>query len=781
MKRKISSPAVRSTGKTTAKSFTWMNGWKYSAFIRFFLFLLIGVILYFSLADRLIPKTYDIQPNTESETTVLAPRQIKDDIATAKAQEAAAQQVGDVYYSVNPRSTVLISTLYDKLELSLTDTEMQFEERVSYYRSVFPRVLEEFTDESVRIAGTAVPGNTKLTDEMKKQYADQEYKITEEAYYKMPRLTVDDLGDMENVTREIVAKLSSDPLTDVRAVRGKVTQLVNSSSLAKSTQREIVQEISKLCLLPDRFYDATGTEKAKDEARGATKPVYIDKNDVLIRKGDYITQDVYDRLNAAGLLNSEKNYKPALGLALFTVLAVTALFMQVRRSTHSIAQNNAQLLMLLVIILINIVGIRIVALGQNLEYPFVGYLAPVALGVTLCFLLLDTPLAVALTILFAIVSSAVFNAEPDRLFDFRFGFAALASGYAAIFSLHRVSQRFSVLKAGLAVSLFSTAAVTAIILISNSFSGVAYALGYALASGVITAVLAIGLIPFFEAVFGILSPLKLSELSNPNHPLLRKLLTEAPGTYHHSVMVGNLAEAAAEAIGADGLLCRVGSYYHDIGKTKRPSYFIENQLNMENPHDSIDPGLSTSIITAHARDGVEMLLEHKIPKGIRDIAEQHHGTTLLKSFYYKAVKQQGDNPQKPVQESDYRYPGPKAQSKEAAVVGIADSVEAAVRSLRHPNIEQIDQMVRKIIKDRLDDGQFDECDLTLRELDTVGKTLKETLLGIFHSRIEYPSDLPPARPSQTAPQESSPPTLKKVDFTGQSSHGKPDKEWKGGA
>jgi len=266
-------------------------------------------------------------------------------------------------------------------------------------------------------------------------------------------------------------------------------------------------------------------------------------------------------------------------------------------------------------------------------------------------------------------------------------------------------------------------------------------------------VLVIGLMPFFEVVFGILSPVRLVELSNPNHPLLRKLLTETPGTYHHSVMVGNLAEAAAESIGANGLLCRVGSFYHDVGKTKRPSYFIENQNNIENPHDKIDPHLSKSIIIAHVRDGVDMLKEHKIPKPICDIAEQHHGTTLLKYFYRKALQQQKEG-EEPIAEEEYRYPGPKAQSKEAAIVGIADGVEAAVRSLRNPTIEQIDSTVRKIIKDRLDDGQFDECDMTLKELDTIAKTLNKTLLGIFHSRIEYPSDLPEKNAEQRTKEEA---------------------------
>lgn len=257
---------------------------------------------------------------------------------------------------------------------------------------------------------------------------------------------------------------------------------------------------------------------------------------------------------------------------------------------------------------------------------------------------------------------------------------------------------------------------------------------------------------FFEATFGILSALKLVELSNPNHPLLRKLLTETPGTYHHSVMVGNLSEAAAEAIGADGLLCRVGSYYHDIGKTKRPFYFIENQNNMENPHDSIEPKLSKSIIVAHARDGVEMQREYKLPKPIRDIAEQHHGTTFLHYFYHKALKLAEEKGVEPdFTEEDFRYPGPKAQSKEAAVVGIADSVEAAVRSLRKPTVLQVETMIEKIIKSRLDDHQFDECDLTIKELDIIARTLKETVMGIFHSRIEYPEDVRKPKKEEGAP------------------------------
>jgi cyclic-di-AMP phosphodiesterase PgpH len=270
---------------------------------------------------------------------------------------------------------------------------------------------------------------------------------------------------------------------------------------------------------------------------------------------------------------------------------------------------------------------------------------------------------------------------------------------------------------------------------NGQFSGIEY--GYylitALVSGIGSAVLTIGLLPFFEASFGILSTMRLIELSNPNHPLLRKILMEAPGTYHHSVMVANLAESACEAIGANGLLARVGSYYHDIGKTRRPNFYIENQMHLENPHDRLPPDKSANIIIAHVTDGSNILKKYHMPKEIIDIAEQHHGTTLLKVFYHKAI--QGDTE---IKEEDYRYPGPKAQTKESAVVGIADSVEAAVRSLSHPTPELIESLVKKIVADRLQDGQLNECDITIKEIETVSHALCETLKGIFHSRIEYP-------------------------------------------
>lgn len=726
-----------------------LNGWKYSTGIRVLLFLLLALIFYMSLYVKLVPQVYDIVLGTTSEKTIYAPRQIENAIATEQAKEDAAKRVQPVYRIVNLKNDTLIDVIYDKLLQINADEEVKFDDKVSIYRRVIPQLISDTQNQSIKSLRISGQYNDLLLEQIQQGLAEQNYPLPEETYFKLPRLTKDDLAAMRPVTKDIVNnKLMNDQILDAQTARAKVAELVNTSNLTKNTSREMVTEISRALITPNKFFDQKGTEDAKGQARESVKPVYINKNEVLVKVGDVITEEIYARLDKLELLKDKANYLPQLGLSILSALLSFAIYMFVRQSTLPIKYNNSQLVMLILIFLINVIGMKMISLVQNLDYPYIGYLAPTALGSILIAILLDAPLAFIASVLFSLMASIIFNTEHVLLFDYRFGLVSLVICYSAVFTIQRASQRATILKAGLMIAFFSMLTITSMLLMEDHFQKreALLSLSFAAAGGLLTVVFVIGLLPFFEVAFGILSPLKLVELSNPNHPLLRKLLTETPGTYHHSVMVGNLSEAAAESIGADGLLCRVGSYYHDIGKTKRPSYFIENQTNIENPHDRIDPNLSKSIIIAHPRDGVEMLKDFKMPKPIRDIAEQHHGTTLLHFFYHKAVKQaKEEGSEKEIREEDFRYPGPKAQSKEAAIVGIADSVEAAVRSLRNPTLEQIDSMVHKIIKSRLDDGQFNECDLTLKELDKIAKTLNETLLGIFHSRIEYPSDLAPKK------------------------------------
>ncbi|MGG4342747.1 HD family phosphohydrolase [Paenibacillus lautus] len=737
---------------STDKSIWGKNsGWKYSVATRYILFLLLALLFYISLASKLLPERYDIQVNTKSEKNIVAPVQIEDSKATLKAQEAAAENVQPIYPLVPLRNDVLVTQILDRIERLNQDVDISSAEKVEVYRREIPRMAREFVQNFVSANSTNEAYSKELLQEMQRVIEEQTYRIPEETFIKIPRLNSEDIIQMKPVAREIVSRLMLNEIVDADTARTRVAERVNTSSLNDRTAREVVQELASLTITANKFYDEVATKNAKVEARENTPPVFIKQGDILVAKGQLITPELYELLGKNGLLKDDINYWPELGVLLLSVLLSLGIFNFIRQSEPGkFKYNNSQLLMLVLVYVITLIPMHLTAFLQSDSQMYVGYLAPVAIGAILITLLLETSLAYFSVIIFSIMASVILNVQGE-LFDFKFGLFAAVTSCVAIFSIHRASQRSTMLKGGIMASLFGSLIVFIMLLINNdtwTTSETLYSIGFAIAGGLLTAILVIGLMPFFEVTFGILSALKLVELSNPNHPLLRKLLTETPGTYHHSVMVGNLSEAAAEAIGANGLLCRVGSYYHDIGKTKRPIYFIENQNNMENPHDSIEPKLSKSIIVAHARDGVEMLKEYKLPKPIRDIAEQHHGTTFLHYFYHKAVRQaeeQGIEPD--FTEDDFRYPGPKAQSKESAIVGIADSVEAAVRSLRKPTVEQVESMIEKIIKGRLDDHQFNDCDLTMKELDIIAKTLKETVMGIFHSRIEYPEDVKRPKPS----------------------------------
>ncbi|CAM3959427.1 HDIG domain-containing protein [Paenibacillus alkaliterrae] len=736
------------TGKQGSLRPSKTAGWKHSAAVRWALMFMFVLLFYFSLAPHVVPETYDIEEGAVSEKDIKAPFQIKDDKATRQAEEEAAEKIDFIYSIVPLRNETLVDQIFVRIEQLNLDDQVTVQNKIDIYRNEIPGRYSEYIDNFVKVNKGTGTYNDALLEEMAIIAKEQQYTIPEETFYKMPNLTSETLTEMRSVARDIVRKLTGEQLREAETARTQVAELVNASSLSSRTSREIVQELARFAISPNKFLDKTATDEAKEQAKQNTPPVIIKEGELIVKRGQTITPDLYKLLADSSLLQDKQNYWPQLGLLIMSIMFIVVLYAYLHQSGSinglKPKYNNASLLMLWLIFLINIITIQIISLTQTDAAPYAGYLAPAALGAMLITLLLDMHLAMISSILFAIMGSIILNTGQHQIFDFQYGFVIIVVSIAAIFSIHRASQRSTILKAGIMVSLFGSLSVLTILLLSEQLERVSfiYSIAFAFASGLVTAVLVIGLMPFFEVTFGILSALKLVELSNPNHPLLRKLLTETPGTYHHSVMVGNLSEAAAEAIGADGLLCRVGSFYHDIGKTKRPNYFIENQTNIENPHDTIDPKLSKSIIVAHARDGVDMLRGHNIPKPIRDIAEQHHGTTSLKFFYYKAIKQLEEQGVEPTfTEDDFRYPGPKAQSKEAAVVGIADCVEAAVRSLRNPTVEQVEAMINKIIKYRLDDNQYNECDLTLKELDKIAQSLKESVIGIFHSRIEYPEDV----------------------------------------
>src|SRR5690625_4429947 len=292
---------------------------------------------------------------------------------------------------------------------------------------------------------------------------------------------------------------------------------------------------------------------------------------------------------------------------------------------------------------------------------------------------------------------------------------------AAIVFLKNLKDRVSIIKTAFGMAIINMLTIIMFLLLSFIQYDLVQAIihsSYGIVAAILSAVLTIGLLPFFETGLGILSDHKLLALANPNQPLLKKILTEAPGTYHHSIMVANLSETVCEAIGANGLLARVGSYYHDIGKTVKPHYFIENQVAIRNPHDFLEPTESAKIIINHVTDGVKMLKKHNLPREIIDLAMQHHGTSLVEYFYFKAKEKKEE-----VHEEDFRYPGPKPLTKEAGIISICDSVEAAVRSLREPSPEKIEEIVEAIIKNRLTDGKLEDNNVKMNEFQVIIETI----------------------------------------------------------
>jgi len=721
-------------------------GWRQSTAMKWVFMALFVILFYLNLAPHIIPETYNITENTISDKDIKAPAQIRDEKATKAAEEQAANAIEDIYPTIGLQNQQLVESIFLRIEGLNADDQMTLQNKIDIYRTEIPSSYDKHIANFVKTSIANETYNELLLEEISKVTAEQKYTIPEETFYKLPNLKQEELVEMRVVARDIVRKLTLEPLRDAETARMQVAELVNSSSISNRTAREIVSEIARFAISPNKFFDRTATDEAREEARLNTQPVVYKENEVIVRKGELITEDTYNLLVEANLLHNTEHRWAKLGVVLLSLLLAAFLYIYFTQSAgahlQNVKYNNSQLLMLLLITLLNLAIMQIVSLIQGETSNIAGYLVPAALGAMLITLLIDEHLALATTFISGMSGAVILNTT-SGLFDFRFGFYIVVISLAAIYSIKHASQRSAILKAGIMVSILGAISVLTLYLMMEQLDRMPliYSVGLAFGGGLLTSVLVIGVMPFFEVSFGILSALKLVELSSPNHPLLRKLLTETPGTYHHSVMVGNLAEAAAEAIGANGLLCRVGAFYHDIGKTKRPSYFIENQNNMENPHDTIDPMLSKSIIVAHAKDGADMLKAYNIPKPLRDIAEQHHGTTSLKFFYYKALKQAEEAGVEPdFTEDDFRYPGPKAQSKEAAVVGIADCIEAAVRSLRNPTITQVEDMIHKIIKSRVDDNQYNECDLTMKELDKIAQSLKESLIGIFHSRIEYPED-----------------------------------------
>ena len=679
-------------------------------------FILMGIILFAILVSNVTPNVVDVNIYERAPRDIQSPITIPLEDQTEARKRLAEESVKNEY-------------TFDK-DLALNQA-VELESLIDIIITINESEKKKKDDE-------APLSFDQKVDQLKDSIDTSE--ISDETFAALFQASETDLNNVKNLGAGVVNKVLTNPIMveEVDGARNEAVQLIRENSNLSYSLKSATEEITRSFIIANRTLDTEKTRQKRKEASDKVEEVVIREGEVLVKSGAVITPEIYDRLKKVGLLDQEMKMYPYYGLFIFVIIVIAGLyyFMKEEREKEHFRKYVTIYALLFTLTL---VVMKVLSISTELGLSSLMYAVPVAAGAMMIKMLFNEELAVVSTIIFAFSAALIFNEQTTGNFNFIMSLYVLFNGIAGIVFLGKTQQRSKILQAGFFVSFIAILTVACVLLLQNGkFTSVQIGLdlGCAGISGFVSAVLTLGLLPVIESSFNILSVTKLIELSNPNHPILRKVLMEAPGTYHHSIMVANLSEAACESIGANGLLARVGSYYHDVGKTKRPHFFIENQMNMENPHDKIAPQLSKTIITAHPYDGADMLRAEKIPKEIIDIAEQHHGTTLLKFFYHKAA-QLSD---KEVAESDFRYPGPKAQTKEVAIIGIADAVEAAVRSLSKPTPVKIDGIIRKIINDRLEDGQFDECDITLKELDTVAKTLTETLKGIFHSRIEYPEE-----------------------------------------
>ena len=497
-----------------------------------------------------------------------------------------------------------------------------------------------------------------------------------------------------------------------------------------------VQIIKQVDFYPSFIVDKEATQAAKAEVLKSVEPVHLtlQKGQAVVSRGDVITHNQYDAIKSLNYTSDSSAFSIVLGIAIINALVLVLIYMYLRYflMSYNMAKWDKWYRMVLTIITITTMSYPLIfsiQISSNEDIAAqVGFMAPVAAAGMLVAILIGGRIAVVTLLVLALLIGVYDGNE-------FFMVSAVVSGIVGIVQTKRMKRRGDLYLAAVYIALSIGLVVIAYGLISGAATRVVLAgLVFAVAGGFLSVVLTIGLLPLFESVFQVTTSLTLLELADPSNPLLRRLMQEAPGTYHHSLFVANLAENAALAIGADGLMVRTASYYHDIGKLKRPAFFSENQFSGENPHQKITPMLSTLIITAHVKDGIALAKEHKLPESIIDCIAQHHGSTTVSYFYAKALEEDDS-----LKEEDFRYHQRKPQTREAAIIMMADTVEAAVRSKADKLTPgQIEGFIRQLIQSKEADGQFEECDLTFKDLTIIGDEFTRMLTGVYHERIEYP-------------------------------------------
>ena len=655
---------------------------------RIVLFVLAFVVTIVCIGTGSIQQRETVQVGSVATKRYVAPEDTVDEAATEKLREAAANSVGPIYKTdttVMDKNVTMVEGVFQELDTVLAGMP----EGESFYNAVQEISLEL----PVVLSNRQLMAYENLTAEQRKAFAN----------------------DCVSVLKEIYDKgVTADGLTEAKASGlGYLQELAWSSDL--KTMAGVIL--------------SAAVEAAKEEKRAEVDEVLIRKNQKIVDEGEIITQEIYDKLVSLNLVSEtglEGSLMPMLGSLVITGMLFAALYLFFRWGKGNILLKPNEIRMLFTIYMMMVLLIRILA---NLT---IFTIVPVGLFAMLVSLLVGRRMALWLNALFCIIGCFIFNG------DVQFLMYALISGTFAALIIQKTDKRSHLIPAALGMAAVDFVATISL----GFFFGEGYSAELLLQSGIgavtglLSMIVAVGSLPFWENMFEANTPLRLMELTNPNNELLRKLMIEAPGTYHHSLIVANLAETAVYDIGGNTALARAGAYYHDVGKLRYPQFFAENQSG-HNPHDELPPEKSAKIITGHTKGGLELAERYKLPPVVRDMIVEHHGNSLVKFFYFKALKLYGAEN---VNEADYRYQGRIPSSRESAVVMLADTVEAAVRSMlgHGKTMEEAEAAVKNLMKDKLDDGQLNNSGLTLNELETIRLAFLKVFHGMYHERVSYP-------------------------------------------
>lgn len=674
------------------------------------------LLLTLALTLNLLPRSYEVREGDVATYSIFAPRKTSyvSALRTRAAREQAAAAV--------PPITELDQNQIAQQRRALADLL----QAIGAARNVPNRSLDQRRDAIRQL--TSLP----LSDATAQRIAEMDDFTWSSTAAEAQRLLWDAMKD----------RITPETVDDVRA-----SLSLRVSPFVADANRPLVVELASRFLRPNVMVNEEATARARREAADAIAPVVqvYERRQTVVRDGQVIGPLEIEALEAMNLRNPEVDWRTFGASALLSTLVVGVLAVYVWHFHPGLLWRKRRIVLLSSALVLTTVAARMIIP----ERPLWVYVFPLPAVSMVIATLLEGRLAILVGALLALVLAWVAGGSLE------IGAIALAGCTAGALAVWRKDRLHSYVLAGAYVAIVQVAAYLAFFLSSRSddwqtLSVVAFEL---LVNGALSALLAVGSFAVVGRLFGILTTMQLLELASPTQPLLRRLLMEAPGTYHHSIMVGNLAERAAEVVGADSLLVRVAAYYHDIGKLERPWAFIENQAGAsDNIHESLDPADSAQIIAAHVRDGVKLAEKYGLPPRIREMIPQHHGTRTISFFYQQAAEQTAEA----VDPALFAYPGPRPQSREAAILMLADSTEAAARAARDHSHEAIERLVESLVRQRLDEGQFDDCNLTLRDLTQIKASFVTLLHGIYHPRIAYPATATnraaPALPAQAPPR-----------------------------